>query len=445
MSSKTNPAIPDFSLVMMIGPSCSGKTTLAERNFAASEIVSSDRCRLAIADDGQDMTATEDAFALLRNIVDLRLQRRRLTVVDATNLLPEHRKPILDIAQARDCPAVAIVMETPLRDCLARAEARAAYRTPGHIVRRHHRLLRQHARRGLRGEGFARTLRVRGGPDSDAFTVARRRRSWHQPDHAGPFDIIGDVHGCYDELVDLLDRLGYDAAAAAPGHPEGRTAIFLGDLTDRGPASDRVLELAMNMVGAGGAFALLGNHEAKLLRHLEGDKVQDLPRTGGDRRAAGAASARIPERDAGIPPATSGPVPAGPGPPGRGARRRHRSVPGPPVQTDPGLLSLRADERGARRMGPARAHGLGAGLPGRRQSGLRTHPDRRAQVGEQRHLPGHGRRLRRPAHRPALSRAGTGFGAGAAGLLRTVAAAGRRRRNATNRIRKRNRNVPAAP
>jgi len=95
---------------------------------------------------------------------------------------------------------------------------------------------------------------------------------------AGPFDIIGDVHGCFDELRELLIQLGYGVEggedAPAARHPAGRKAVFLGDLVDRGPKTPAVLRLVMGMVAAGEAFCIPGNHEAKLKKWLDGRQVQ---------------------------------------------------------------------------------------------------------------------------------------------------------------------------
>lgn len=94
----------------------------------------------------------------------------------------------------------------------------------------------------------------------------------------GPFDIIGDVHGCYDELCALLTKLGYtvDEAACAAIPPRGRMAVFVGDLCDRGPKNVQVLRLVMGMVQAGMARCVAGNHDAKLARCLNGAKVKLL-------------------------------------------------------------------------------------------------------------------------------------------------------------------------
>jgi hypothetical protein len=96
----------------------------------------------------------------------------------------------------------------------------------------------------------------------------------------GPFDLIGDVHGCREELELLLVRLGYDIARDEQGrgvdahHPDGRSVVFLGDLVDRGPDTPGVLRLAMGMVAAGHALCVTGNHEDKLLRALRGRQVK---------------------------------------------------------------------------------------------------------------------------------------------------------------------------
>jgi protein phosphatase len=93
-------------------------------------------------------------------------------------------------------------------------------------------------------------------------------------DLTGPFDIIGDVHGCADELRALLGLLGYALDGAAPVPPPGRLAVFLGDLVDRGPKIAQVLRWAMGMVAAGTALCVAGNHDAKLVRQLLGRNVR---------------------------------------------------------------------------------------------------------------------------------------------------------------------------
>ena len=93
-------------------------------------------------------------------------------------------------------------------------------------------------------------------------------------DDQPPFDIIGDVHGCVDELRALLGQLGYESAGVGYTHPLGRRVVFVGDLIDRGPGSVAVLEIALAMQASGVALSALGNHDARFLRWLSGRKVR---------------------------------------------------------------------------------------------------------------------------------------------------------------------------
>jgi protein phosphatase len=96
-----------------------------------------------------------------------------------------------------------------------------------------------------------------------------------QENEMGPFDIIGDVHGCYDELLELLNRLGYKPNSdGIMYHPEGRRVVFVGDLVDRGPKILETVNLAISMIDAKQALCVPGNHDMKLHRYLKGNRVQ---------------------------------------------------------------------------------------------------------------------------------------------------------------------------
>jgi protein phosphatase len=274
--------IPDLSLVVLIGPSGAGKSTFALRHFKTTEVVSSDRCRGLVSDDENSMEATEDAFALLHFIVRTRLQRGRLTVVDATNVQKEYRAPLIAMAREHHVLPVAIVLDVPERTCLERNAARADRDFGAHVVRNQARQMHQ-SMRGLAREGFRHVYRLSSPEEIDAATV-ERQPLWNDRRHEhGPFDIIGDVHGCFDELAALLTKLGYrvERVADPSGEarfevtpPPGRKVVFLGDLVDRGPGITEVLRLVMDMVAAGRALCVPGNHEMKLLRKLNGRDVR---------------------------------------------------------------------------------------------------------------------------------------------------------------------------
>lgn len=272
--------LPTPSLVVLIGASGSGKSGFAARHFLPTEVVSSDRCRGLVSDDDNDQGATGDAFELLHFIVGKRLERGRLTVVDATNVQPEARRSLLRLAREHDTMAVAIVLDVPESLCHERNRARPDRDFGPHVVRNQLRQLRR-GLKGLKREGFRYQYTLRGPEEIEAARIERQRLWNDLRDDHGPFDIIGDVHGCCDELEQLLERLGYRISpggnALYPGtwrSPEGRRALFLGDLVDRGPRSLAVLGLVQAMVIAGQALCLPGNHDVKFAAALKGRNVK---------------------------------------------------------------------------------------------------------------------------------------------------------------------------
>jgi protein phosphatase len=266
--------IPDLSLVVLVGVTGSGKSTFAGRHFRPTEVISSDFCRGLVSDDQNDQSATADAFDVLHFIAGKRLAAGRLTVIDATSVQQAARQPLIELARRHHVLAVAIVLDMPEATCAARNVARPDRAFGPHVLRQQQAQLRRGVR-GLRREGFRRVFVLRGETEVDE-AVIEREPLWNdrRADH-GPFDIIGDVHGCFAELTALLGRLGYavDDDGASARHPEGRTAVFVGDLVDRGPATPAVLRLVMGMTAEGSGLSVAGNHEAKLVKALRGRQV----------------------------------------------------------------------------------------------------------------------------------------------------------------------------
>jgi protein phosphatase len=272
-------SIPELSLVVLVGVSGSGKTTFARQHFGPFEVISSDFCRGLVADDENDQAASADAFDVLAYIAGKRLAAGRLTVVDATNVQPAARKQFVDLARAHDVLPVAIVLDLPRALCAQRNTSRPDRTFGAQVIARQHDQLRR-SLRSLSREGFRKVHVLRSPAQADAAVVVRERLLNDYRDRTGPFDVIGDVHGCRTELEALLGKLGYTVTRDAAGRaadavpPDGRTALFLGDLVDRGPDSPGVLRLVMGMVAAGHALAIPGNHENKLTRALSGRNVQ---------------------------------------------------------------------------------------------------------------------------------------------------------------------------
>jgi polynucleotide kinase-phosphatase len=279
--------IPELSLVALVGISGSGKSTFARAHFKPTQVLSSDYFRGLVADDENDQSASADAFEVLHYVAGKRLAAGRLTVVDATNLLPHARAGLVKVAREHDVLPVAIVLDVPEALAWERTESRPDRTFGRQVISRMHRDLRR-SLRSLAREGF-RKVHVLRGPDEIAATRIRYEKLFNDKrELTGPFDIVGDVHGCRAELVALLGKLGYDLVLDEAGrpvnavHPHGRTAVFVGDLVDRGPDAPGVLRLVMGMVAAGTALCVPGNHEQKLARKLNGRNVQlthGLPET----------------------------------------------------------------------------------------------------------------------------------------------------------------------
>ncbi len=266
--------IPELSLVALVGVSGCGKSSFAARHFAPTEVISSDFCRGLVSDDPNDQSATEAAFEVLHFIAAKRLEAGKLVVVDATNVQPEARRALIALAKKHHVLAVAIVLDVPESICAARNQLRPDRDFGPHVIRNQRNQLRR-SLGGLRKEGFHKTWVLHGVDDIDQVTIDRQPLWTDRREDHGPFDIIGDIHGCYDELAELLDRLGYHIQPDGTGasHPDGRRVFFVGDLVDRGPATPAVLRLAMGMVASDDALCVPGNHEVKLMRALQGRNV----------------------------------------------------------------------------------------------------------------------------------------------------------------------------
>src|SRR6202789_4270748 len=274
-------SIPELSLILLVGPSGCGKSSFGRKHFLSTEVVSSDFCRALVSDNENDQSATDDAFDLLHEIVRKRLARGRLTVVDATNVQPEARKSLIALAKEFHLFAEAIVFDLSERVCQDRNVLRPDRQFGPHVIRNQSQQLRR-SLRGLEREGIRHVFKLSSPEEVDAVTIERHPLWNNKKTEHGPFDIIGDVHGCFDELVELIAQLGYTVNQTDGGYSVyslgERKLVFVGDLVDRGPRTVQVLRLVSSMVQSGQAFCVPGNHDMKLVRALRG---RDVKRTHG--------------------------------------------------------------------------------------------------------------------------------------------------------------------
>ena len=166
-------AIPDFSLVVLIGSTGSGKSTFAAKHFRPTEVISSDYCRGLVSDDQTDQSVTADAFQLVREIAGKRLKHRKLTVIDATNVRPPERKGWIELARQWHALPVAIVFDPGTDICIARNKTRPDRSFGGQVVQR----MVSEIRRGLGGlqrEGFRQVWKLTDVESIDSALVTRQ-------------------------------------------------------------------------------------------------------------------------------------------------------------------------------------------------------------------------------------------------------------------------------
>ncbi len=264
--------IPETCIVALIGGTSSGKTSFAKKYFFPTEVLSSDFFRGMICDDENNQNISPDAFDLLYYTANKRLNLMKLTVIDATNIQKSARKQIIDLAREQNVHAAAIVLNMPEDVMQERNKKRSDRNLSEKTVHFHCRDVKR-CIKDLKREGF-RFIYVINSPEQLENVEIIRTKLWNDKrDLHGPFDIIGDIHGCCTELEMLLEKLGYIRESCGYSHPDGRKAVFLGDFCDRGDRNADVLRIAMDMVKAGNAMAVPGNHDVKLLKYLRGKKI----------------------------------------------------------------------------------------------------------------------------------------------------------------------------
>lgn len=267
--------IPELSLVILMGTSGSGKSTFAKKHFLPTEVISSDYCRGLVSDDENNQACSRDAFEVLHFIASKRLTAGKLTVVDATNVQAESRQKLIALARKHHVIPVAIVLNVPRELCIERNAARPDRQFGRGVIWGQADSLRR-SLRGLKREGISQVAILNSQEEIDNVRIERAPLYNNLKHVTGPLDLIGDIHGCFDELELLLKKLDYNIIKTdkySVSHPADRKVVFVGDLVDRGPKTPEVLRLVMDMCEEGSAFCVTGNHDDKLKRKLVGRAV----------------------------------------------------------------------------------------------------------------------------------------------------------------------------
>lgn len=280
--------LPNGAIVLLIGPSNSGKSTLLQSlvdsgQLLESEVISSDYYRRLVADiDFIDFTAvskddediiyeeyqriSEQAFHTLHTVVEARAKLNKVSIIDATNLRGFERAKYFEIAKRHHVPVLALILNTSKEQLLARDVLRDNPRGRKRVLQQFNTL--NYELKAIRKEPFAKIYKVK----NESVEIVREPNKLYLEIESG-FDIIGDIHGCYDEMLVLLKDLGYEQRGNVYVHPAGRRLISVGDIMSRGPKSIDTMQFWLNQIEAGLSYMTDSNHGWKIARWLDGKNV----------------------------------------------------------------------------------------------------------------------------------------------------------------------------
>ncbi|MDH4127213.1 MAG: polynucleotide kinase-phosphatase [Spirochaetota bacterium] len=264
--------VPECSLILLIGISGSGKTMFAHKHFKLADIISLDHYRNIVLDNNNGETTYDNTIEVIRLICSKRLAKARLTLIDGNNLQNEYRKQFVSLSKEYHFSSVAIVFNIPEQLCRERNKSRSDYNIYSQTLNNQQELLNL-TLNSLDGEGFNSIYILRSPDEVDNIKINLIPLQSNKKHLNGPFDIVGDIHGCFDELYELLLKLGYKITFSnneyRTEHKDNRKIIFLGDLVDRGPKIAEVMRFVMDLVKSDDALCVPGNHDIKLVRKLK--------------------------------------------------------------------------------------------------------------------------------------------------------------------------------
>lgn len=284
--------LPHAGIILLVGPSNTGKTTLLnqliqENQLLPSEVVSSDQFRILVSDnefiswngrpkDESDALFHEyqqisnAAFDAMDYVISKRSKLNKLTFIDATHLREEEHDKYLQMGKKYHVPVIAMVLNISETELIRRDNERTFPRGRNRIKQQY-----QHFKNTLRfikKKPYRRVYML--GEDELQVLNINRLENPLTIDVGNGIDLIGDIHGCFDEFLEILNKLGYrENEDGYYIHPEGRKILSLGDVLSRGPRSIATLQLFQKHVTAGHAYMIDSNHGWKIARWLNGKNV----------------------------------------------------------------------------------------------------------------------------------------------------------------------------
>lgn len=285
--------LPYAGIVLLVGPSNSGKTTLLNRlmkenQLLASEVISSDQFRVLVSDiefiqwnqrpkeeadvlyDQYTRISTE-AFEAMDYLIGKRARLNKLTIIDATHLKEDDRERYIRMGKKYHVPVVAIVLNVSEKELLMRDEHRDHPRGKNRIKQQFQQFKR--SLKSIKKEGFHRTY-ILNEAELQELEIGRQENPLII-DLGNGLDFIGDIHGCFEEFMELLGKLGYvENEEGYYIHPAGRKILSLGDVMSRGPRSLETMLFFKKHVVAGYAYMIDSNHGWKIARWLDGRNVK---------------------------------------------------------------------------------------------------------------------------------------------------------------------------
>lgn len=283
--------LPYAGIVLLVGPSNSGKSSFLRQQIEKgrilpSEVISSDDYRIRVGDvefidwshRWKDVSESlfdeyqrisQEAFSLMEATIEARCRLNKMTIVDATHLYADDRKRYIELGKKHHVPVVVLVLDVGQEELFERDKLRENPRGSKRIKQQYQVFKRE--KRFIKKEGYLASYFI---SDVSEVEVIRKTQNPLHLEVGNGIDIIGDVHGCYDEMIELLERLGYEKNhQSLYVHPEGRRLLSLGDIMSRGPESLKTMEFFMRHVKVNLAYMIDSNHGWKIARWLEGKNV----------------------------------------------------------------------------------------------------------------------------------------------------------------------------